>query len=888
MPEQTPTTKTLLVIDDSAAFREAITLAAEDFHWEIKATDDIEDIKAWLEHHEPDLVLLDWSLVGKQRDSYLALLRRQELCARTLLLSGTWDDEREKALTANKLAGYRLKPLDLDRLADEICLPAASDKVGLPDLETVSNAIEVAIDIFDDNLNIKWSNARAEEVPLSQAQMLIIKWLRATMLEKGDTAARRLDWDGERQRFLESRMFQAPDLHALWVARDWRAPGDHPHDHELLDLERNPTREKWLNGVATLLAQRYAISRFRVYKIAQLPTDEPLEPSPSPGPLVIPLYQSGGGFRDGPDAWRNSGFIAKDNDVMQAALRPDFHPQPERVNDESPNIGCDQICYGKDGTTRVVFPVTHDNNVIAVFAFDRRLDHINSLADAERTVVDTARRMASDEAGPLSDEQWRLMRGLVEDIGRRLATRLHDGETQRRHNWHEAITLAMRETFAEQTGSPEMTYDGLSRVCEALLAAWRAEGNPGGTKISGRILGTTPWSEGRRPPLDAWYIAVVTGPGHWYPIAGAGGRYQALRRFGEHPLTDPHRRALDYPAWDPVAVQDFAGWLKRTTEIPYPGLDPSVDGQIGGWAAVPMQVDGDVNALMVVHSPHAHYFTTFRLRLLKQAAQRLLPLLAAARRETCARSAFTAAVMHEVKNDAHAARLALEEIKQSPRSPPDPSALERLTHYMDGLEALGQDSLDVFQLGRADRIDDRARQEDTLHYRLSDLIEYIISGWEPLYRWTKLKVEMPDDLCERQIDVEHGIAFRRVVRVLMHNAFRHGREWVTVGVEIEEPRSGNDRARLVLTVSNRAFREVAAGLADDLNPALGTISSSPLARGRMGLVAARQLCIEAGASLTPLQFESADDSNVKGTASTRLYWPVKPLSASAVSHVEVI
>ena len=271
------------------------------------------------------------------------------------------------------------------------------------------------------------------------------------------------------------------------------------------------------------------------------------------------------------------------------------------------------------------------------------------------------------------------------------------------------------------------------------------------------------------------------------------------------------------------------------------------------------------------------------------AALGLRRQLAAARRETpkCS-AAYTVAAMHELKNDAHAARLALEEIKQTPRSPPDPGALERLTHYLDSLTALGQDSLDLFQMGRANRVKGRPHHEQPLPCQLRDLIDDIISGWKTVYCWTKLTVAMPDDLCERQIDVEHAIFFRRVIRVLMHNAFRHGRDWVALGVEIEEPRSGNDRARLVLTVSNRAFREVTAGLADDLNPAPGTISSAPLALGRMGLVVARQLRIEAGASLTEIRFESADDSDVKGTASTRLYWPVNPLSASAVSHGEVI
>ncbi|MFZ4703119.1 MAG: response regulator, partial [Candidatus Methylumidiphilus sp.] len=173
--------KILLVIDDSPGFREAITLAGEDHEWEVRASNDPEEIGAWLENHLPDRVLLDWQLQGQQRQVYVDLLQEKNLTGRTLLISGTMDHAREQFIAEHGLAGYRLKPLDLERFNDEISLPGElpenSAIPALPGLEIIADQMEVAINILDKNLATHWSNEKAQHKPLTTTQRLIVKWL---------------------------------------------------------------------------------------------------------------------------------------------------------------------------------------------------------------------------------------------------------------------------------------------------------------------------------------------------------------------------------------------------------------------------------------------------------------------------------------------------------------------------------------------------------------------------------------------------------------------------------------------------------------------------------------------------------------------------------------
>ena len=865
--------KILLVIDDSPGFREAITLAGEDHDWLVRASNDPEAIGAWLENYQPDRVLLDWQLQGQPRQVYVDLLKEKNLTGRTLLISGTMDHAREKFIAEHGLAGYRLKPLDLERFNDEISLPGELPENSAipvwPGLEIIADQVEVAINILDRNLATHWSNEKARHKPLTTTQRLIVKWLQAEMEDRGYNAARRLDWAGEDNCFLESRLFQLQN-EGYWLARDWRGSGDQLHDHEILNLEKNYELKGWFEAVARLLAQRYAISRFRVYKIARLPD---IDGFPV---LVMPLFQSGGGFDPDEDAWRQTGFLAEQNSLTKAALEADFQAQPSFANDNQSNKGCEPIRFGDNGTYRVLFPVIqpeHGSNptrVSSLFALDRRLDHMSTLTGFDKEVVEIATRMASDDAGALTKDQWSLMMGLVEDLGKRFIERLDDDEGKRSKEWHKTISNAIRNTFAEAGRSPEMIYEGLTQACATLVEAWRDV-----KKISGRIMGTTPWTlqNQHKHPISSWYIALMTDDTHWLAVAGWGEAYLACRQQGVHALTEPHKTAKATSAWKAAVIQNFQQWIQHAHEHSYHRIGDAQLPSIGAWLAVPMQIDGSMRALMVVHSPHPYYFTGFRVTLMENTAERLLPLLAAAQRETRARSAFTASVMHEVKNDSHAAILILERIQKDAADTPWADRLNEVCFHLEGLNALGQDTLDIFQLGLDSRISKRQKYTETRTTTLGDLIKKATFGWTTLYEDTKFTCKIPETLAKIAVSLD----LKRVLRILLHNAFRHGLNWVRVEASLEEKPEAPAEKWLKISIKNLADEQVTRNLAEKFNPALGGLGSSPLIRARLGLAVAHQLVTEAGGFLSDLEFHATgnnDDETAEVTI--HLSWSIRP------------
>nr|VFK07218.1 MAG: Response regulator receiver domain-containing protein [Candidatus Kentron sp. LPFa]VFK23953.1 MAG: Response regulator receiver domain-containing protein [Candidatus Kentron sp. LPFa] len=489
--------KKLLVIDDSAAFREAIALTGEDYGWEVYADDTLDGIKNWLAENRPDIVLLDWQLPGNRR-KYVELLQDHHLTERTLLLSsGNIDEKRGQFVARYGLAGARVKPFDLTRFFEEES-ELLSQKIGLshrsiksrfisklPGRSVISGLrrsgrqkfnndqlvemlrkIPPMIDILDSDLNVIWNNKQAGKgspTPLAFEHHLIAKWLQVEIEEKQTgNVVRRLDWDGEKGCFLESRLYPVGnDLYGL--ERNWRDEGERPHDHEFLNLEgdKDLTLKKWLQAVARLLAQRYAISRLRVYKVVPLPNTEGLERKHAP--LMAPKFQSGGGIEPDTKAWLRGGFKPECIHHIKEALDDEGVSAPRLVRDlvdRDPSICKDiaRVKYGDTGTSRVLFPVRNqEKQIVALLAMDRRLDHIKELEKFDKEVVELARRMASDKAGVLTEKQWSLMQGLVADIGRRVSIWLREDEDRRTADWHDAISRALIDIFAATMNSPEMT-----------------------------------------------------------------------------------------------------------------------------------------------------------------------------------------------------------------------------------------------------------------------------------------------------------------------------------------------------------------------------------------------------------------------------------------------
>lgn len=755
------------------------------------------------------------------------------------------------------------------------CKAIFPSRKAIPSLDEFANESSVAVDMLDETLtNVFFSSKRAQVEPLTAEQRLIMRWLQVEIEEKDRGNVRRIDWDGKKERFIESTLYRSAGNQYAFV-RDWRDKGEHLHDQEFLNLEeRNPTLEHWLQAVAELLAQRYAISRFRVYRISPLRHLSELKEERAS--LVIPEFQSGAGIDPDTDSWYRTGFRPEDIPHIDRALRPGYTPLPGIAKRSNLYIDIPRVQHGKEGNSRVLFPVHHPESkeLIALLAMDRRLDHAGTLEGFDGKVVKLAARMAMDQVGVLSGEQWGLMRGLVEDIGRRVALWLEDDEKNRTAEWHKSTSRSLKGTFADSPSSPEMVYDGISQVCAALAEKWNEE-EAKGKKVSGHVRGTTPWSEETKaiPRVSSWYIVLVGDPEYWRVVAGWGAIYEECHRIGGR-MAVLHDAVEQSNPWEAIIIQDFQRWSKEVKEIPYGCPDGEMREGIGSWLAVPMQVEGRIQALMVVHSPHACYFTGFHAQLMEYAAERLLPLLAAALREARTRNAFTAAVMHEVKNDSHAALELLDEIRHGLKETQQPEALIELRHHLEGLNALGKDTLDIFRTGSGGERPSVERKEDSITTSLGDFFENATLGWRTLYEDARrFKLELPDVLAARRVTIPRILDLRRVLRVLLHNAFRHGQSWVHVAVGLDT--TVNTGMKLWLTITNDSLHDTVLDLANALGSPIDRPSASPLVRGRLGLKVAGQLTTEAGGTLGGLQYTKKDDELAE--AEIKLSWPISAI-----------
>lgn len=368
-------------------------------------------------------------------------------------------------------------------------------------------------------------------------------------------------------------------------------------------------------------------------------------------------------------------------------------------------------------------------------------------------------------------------------------------------------------------------------------------------------------------------------------VAGEGPIY---RKYHEHgsplPMLPPHRQAFESELWRPQVIHDFQAWLAlgnasrhgELAELYHFLAEEAKD--IGSWLAVPMQLEGSGRALMVVLSLYRFHFTELRCDLLHDAARRLLPPLAAALQQSKVRGAFTAAVMHEVKTDAAAALGhcdALEECWSTHPELRDGESAQHLSmvhHYLEGLSDLGRDFLDVL------RPDGGAttRFLDDLEYELGqsqqvvarEWLENLLRAWRWLYR--DRQVIVTDAIGKSPLLLSAPMLLRRVARVLVQNALRHGE--VEIALELD---LAHDGRCLQLTITNLAHADVVAGIQGGTSAVTAQIGPAPQARARVGLANAIRLTEAVKGTLEftdePLKGKSRDDLR---QVQAELCWPL--------------
>lgn len=879
----------ILLIDNDNAFPQTAETFARLQGWEFewKSSPD-----GWyVDKHRPSIVLLDYTLDrGSDNQNWVTRLREEGLLNVTWLTSGTADGAIEFTST-HGLRGFLHKPIDLGRLPELLASSGISENSSHDadvDLKDLATKLGPAIDILDiGDFSVSWCN-HAGHHSLTSHDHQLLRLLETALIGQNDTdrpSVQRLDWDAAHvpPAFRQTRLYAVGEHY--WLTRDWRQ-GEIIHDNEIFGLDGLGSIDERLNAAAMYLARQHGITRLRVYKVAELPA---LDQEVDSGPLMMPMFQRGGGFREGhkSDLWRKSGFLLRENFAAARVESNEYQCNVECVGSEGENVGCSLIVFGNSPPqTRAQFPVRDEcGKLRIILAFDRRHDHFGK-DHPDRELASLATRLYGIVNRPLDDNDIKSMSGLLDDLGKRLLKWIIDDEDTRERIWHKAISDVLRETLGSDKLRPRDAEpsEDLSEICRRLIEVWKNK------DIAGQVYGLLPEKNcllNSPDPLNGWYLALRLGENTWQAIAGAGEVYEAYRLHGRAlPLSQPQALALGQREWNKTVIQDFSSWFERAigaysdfllSDYAFLGECPL---KIGAWFGIPIPLGVEGEGVMVVHSPYRFHFTEMRCRLLREAAKRLLPPLVSALRESKTRSAFTGAVMHEVKNDAASAMLECEALERE-LAAGDAGRVEQhlgmLKHYLEGMDKLGQDFLNVLRPDPSTIL-----VEDDLEYELGQTDRIVVGPWvENLQRpWAWLYPERLgriEDKTEGHIlIVPAHVWLRQVTRVLLQNAFRHGAGPVNVFLE-KVCRDG--RPLLSITVSNPAYSSVAQGVAPGGCTALSHIGPAAQAGTRVGLLHAKELAHAVQGSLLTrhepiesLKSNDSDDPLLRFTA--YLIWPL--------------
>lgn len=479
----------LLLIDDNVNFTKTVKIYASMQGWQVQIG---HDAAKWRPGgNKPDVVFLDFGLGSNSLgalEAWAEKLRDTELLSVTWLLSGSGGQDRQDFVQRWGLRGYLRKPIDLSQIPKLAARQDSTQTSSLPEvgassfpLDQFAKQLAPAIDIIAlASLEVEWTN-HGEQRPLTKHDRKLLRLLEEELWspECSGKSPQRLDWDAERESFRYTRLYPVGEHY--WLTRDWRE-GETIHDADLFDLDTMPDLKSRLQAASLYLAKRHGITRLRVYKVAELPPCAALESVP-PSPLVMPLFQRGGGVEPDAQHWLQTCFLQDSNEETRKAADPAYVCTPEQVEKRVDHLGCADIVFG-DAGTRAQFPVRLHGKMRALLAFDRRRDHLNSLNAEDKELAEVALRIAGVFDGPLTREEVKGMKGLLQDLGVRLLGWLKEDEAERKRFWQVRISDCLRVCLIEQPRARDAEpFEALSCICKQLLKEW---GDPA---IAGRVWG---------------------------------------------------------------------------------------------------------------------------------------------------------------------------------------------------------------------------------------------------------------------------------------------------------------------------------------------------------------------------------------------------------------
>ena len=473
----------------------------------------------------------------------------------------------------------------------------------------------------------------------------------------------------------------------------------------------------------------------------------------------------------------------------------------------------------------------------AMLAMDRRRDHLSGdlddvLTDAKHELP---RMRLAARGGRLDtpldvQEAQAIIGGPLPEIRKRLGRWLIDDQERRVRKWHGIVSRSIQNSFSSLYGSGGMP--ALSALCALLMDQWPSLWQHEVDRVGYPL-------RGEHDPILNWFFVVERNQDRMDMPAGAGNLW---RLYQDEPQgmakSSLVQRLLNdsNPDWSFLVVQDYQHWRQQDPEALEPAWKAyAVElAKVKTWVAVKLpSQSGFAPGLMVVHigdTKDAAWASV--LHLLVVTAQRLFPPFMLALSEQHERTAWAAAVVHEIKTDA----LVLQQLVKQARDEPSSMAtlMPRLLDLAHGIDNLSRDFLSTLD----ERFDRPVPDESAAAW--VDVGEQLTTALAP-WRLRYPHIECTPDfshLGQAPIHLAAHRLWRRVIRVLLHNAFRHGR----VQVEVKAVLAGN---HLQLTVRNLASADAVTQLQLTHHQQLGDLNA-PFARMRVGLRNARLLCKEGG------------------------------------------
>lgn len=663
------------MIDDDKFFTQRIFYHCELHDWYCVVKNEL-SLKFISEINESyHYILLDASLLNifsfEQKEKILQEIKNKGQGNIILCSEYPLDDELQTLKQLSLVKEVTKKPFDLRQLEhpseetlqseeqNNLKINSPYDFNGWGKIITQATyELPVAIALFKLNSNydeLLWKNKKWDSLELSQHDKRLLRLtlydIRQELKQSNQVSPKELHFPSTDGKNIAVWSFLVSNQ-IVYFARHYKILDPRNDDFSYLDALRDPVG-RFLK-VRELLAQRYAISRLRIYEVDLLPDsfNSSAKDGYLPCPLMIPRFISGGGTVDRITTDPSTQTWFDDEFVRQPLMEQDSYRWIEAgwiglgevADADDPQLqnnttqGCNSLSWGDAGTCAQVMVKDAEGSEKGHLAFDQRLDHLrtDTKAGQIRKELEWVLRGepfadAQSKIGvpPLTESEVKNMIPVLKILCPAIVRWFKRRQDQAEQVWDLILTRLMRCILSSSNMTPPLALkylfeamatawpliQGLRLPAKAVLEhiiderfdnqqRWEEMLKQLGSLAEGDLGELHSLQEREEVPLDKYlqyhlanqgltnlYIAQQTEEGFFRSLGGYGRLVNQLRRFQPWPILEPHRKAF-INLNNFTVIQDFQDWRTYYVEEPLYQAEAwqAELASIGSWCALSIPV----------------------------------------------------------------------------------------------------------------------------------------------------------------------------------------------------------------------------------------------------------------------------------------------------------